>query len=93
MLTGSFLFEGQHVFHLFHKIKRCSIRETLNLASADVTDLLLQLLNVNPASRISATCALNHPWLKHEHSQYGIIEELKKIVDQSFFQFISKYTN
>ena len=67
MLTGSEPTQATTVEELYRKIKEENFktsRKYLNLSS-ELKDLLLQMLKIDPNTRITAAQVLNHPWIKN----------------------------
>ena len=67
LFKGSYPFTGKNIKELFEKIimGQFDIRGSpFDTVNNDAKDLIQKLLNVDPAKRISAQKALDHPWFK-----------------------------
>lgn len=91
-LTGIPPFNGANVNEVVRKNKECKIDFSaiqLSHISAEATDLLKKLLEVDPAFRISAKDALSHPWFTMEtvnmRTLATALENIKKYANDKFF--------
>jgi len=71
ILTSKLPFLAEDRMVLFQKIERGQYDLPAELwqgISDEAKDLVRRLLDINPATRISAEQALNHPWITHSRS-------------------------
>jgi len=83
LLTGAFPFKGKNPAQILKSIESCdSVRlpeSVLSSISAESESLVRSLLQKDPKKRLSASAALNHPWLTQDPSklQRSISRDLK----------------
>eukprot|EP00347_Sterkiella_histriomuscorum_P020375 403338048 len=86
MLTGKELFQGQNTAEVLEQNKLCDVRSTVkNMGnkSVNVRKFLLLLLTDNHIKRMSATEALQHPWIMSNSSTEDKNAKLSDIQRQS----------
>lgn len=76
LLCGCFPFRAKTYPDLYRRIARGTFTVPDEL-SVSVRDLLRQLLNVEPTTRITAAAALRHPWLQSQFAQAADVNKLR----------------
>ncbi|CDW87583.1 serine threonine protein kinase [Stylonychia lemnae] len=69
LVSGQYLFPHNQQYNLLLANKECDIRHVpsqIKQISAEGQDLLMKLIEPNPAKRLDAKQALNHPWFKKD---------------------------
>jgi calcium-dependent protein kinase len=75
LLTGQPPFEGESDQEVMEKVRTGKFDLDLNKNfnfSSEAKNLIIQLMQIDPASRISAGEALKHPWFKKFHSRQKV---------------------
>jgi calcium-dependent protein kinase len=94
LLSGCFPFSGQTNPEIFRSVIAGTYNTTKGLwtqISADAKDLIRKMMTINPADRITAEEALQHPWFSNQiHDELkldpGIIHQLRKYRAKSKMQ-------
>lgn len=63
LLTGQMPFEGRSKAEVFMRIKTGKF-SIPSVVSPNCRDLLTKMIELNPKKRLTATQALDHPWIK-----------------------------
>ncbi|KAJ3286217.1 Calcium/calmodulin-dependent protein kinase type 1 [Rhizoclosmatium sp. JEL0117] len=81
LLCGYTPFWGESQADLFSEIKKCNYEfddEHWSVISDSAKDFIAKLLNPNPDKRMTATEALNHPWLDTDHHEVDLLPTVIK---------------
>ena len=102
MITGRIVFKGRNPNSVFRKIANYDVKlpeDVWSMVSPEARDLVESMITEDPSIRVTASQALEHPWLNQqieesneERKDMGLIMSRSSEIDKHMLQ-LAKFSN